>query len=126
MKNNFFRMTVALLLAVAVSGCSLFAPHTQTITINGQPEGAKVIVNGNVYVAPCMFEIKRNQSLNIIVTKKGYETYTNQSSFGLSTIGLVDVVGGAIWLVPFIGLVSPGAFAHSQNNFYYILEPVKK
>lgn len=116
---------VSLVLVVSIAGCSLFVPHKQTITINGKPANATVVVNGRQYTTPATVEVKRNKGVNIVVSKKGYSTFVSHSGHSLSTWGILDVIGGVCVLVPFLGLLSPGAFELDQDNFYYVLTPAK-
>ena len=107
-------------------GCSLFVPATQQITIDGEPAGAKVIVNGRRVTTPATVEVKRNAFINIEVSKEGYEPQSLKGSFGLSPLGILDLLGGFVILVPFIGFASPGAFQQDQENFYFTLVKVEK
>lgn len=116
---------VTLMLVISISGCSLFVPHSQHITINGKPANAEIVVNGRHYTSPATVMVKRNKNVNIIVSKNGYSTYTAQSGHSLSTWGILDVIGGACVLVPFLGLLSPGAYELDHDNFYYVLTPAK-
>ena len=68
-KNIVFPAVSAIMLVLA-SGCSLFVAKTQTITIDGKPSGAEVVVNGIPYTPPCEITVPRNEKLSIDVTKK--------------------------------------------------------
>lgn len=116
---------VSLVLVVSISGCSLFVPHKQSISINGKPANATVIVNGRQYNTPTVIQVKRNKDVSIVVSKDGYNTFQCHSGHSLSTWGILDVIGGVCVLVPFLGLLSPGAFELDQDNFYYVLTPAK-
>ena len=123
MIKKIFGTFTAILLATIIAGCSIFVPSTQTITINGQPAGAQVIVNGNSISAPGTVQVKRNVKVNIMVIKEGYNPYFMNSGYSLNTWGAIDIIGGFIWLVPFIGLAAPGAYNLDQESFYYVLTP---
>lgn len=124
--KKIFMLCISVMLAAAISGCSLFVPHTQTVNINGQPAGAQIIVNGNVYRAPCTVTVPKNKMLNINVTHDGYYPYSLMTSYSLSTTGMLDLVGTFFFLVPALGFISPGAFTLDTDSFYYVLTPVKK
>lgn len=124
--KNIFKTAIAVTMAVIVSGCSIFVPTTQVISINGEPAGAKIIVNGMPYSGPCTVAVKRNRMVSILVSKKGYSPYTGTIGTSLNTFGILDVVGGVCFLFPFIGLIAPGAFSLDQDAFYYILTPESK
>lgn len=126
MFKKFLYSAVSLLLVVSVTGCSLFVSHNQTISINGQPANATVVVNGRLMTTPAVVKVPRNKGVNIVVTKDGYHSFMNYSGTTLSPWGILDIVGGVCFLVPFIGLAAPGAYELQQDNFYYMLTPVKK
>ena len=44
----------------------------------------------------------------------------------MSTLGILDIVGGAIWLVPFFGLLSSAAYEHDPTEIGITLEPEQK
>ena len=126
MFKKFLTVGIALILVVAVSGCSLFVPSHQSISIDGQPAGAKVVVNGNPCYSPCKIEVPRNKMLEIDVYKDGYHPYTMYASYSLSQTGMLDLAGAWFFIVPAIGFFSPGAFSLEKDTFYYVLTPVEK
>jgi len=120
------RRAIALLALVTFSGCSLFAPSKQTIQVTSTPEGAKVLAGGqSVGQTPVQFEAHRGDNLLIEVQKPGYQTQYRTTSRTLSSIGILDVVGGFIFLLPLFGLLSSGAWKHDPDKYGIILEPEK-
>jgi|SRR6185312_2385016 hypothetical protein len=120
------RRAIALLALVTFSGCSLFAPSKQTIQVTSTPEGAKVLAGGqSVGQTPVQFEAHRGDNLLIEVQKTGYQTQYRTTSRTLSSIGILDVVGGFIFLLPLFGLLSSGAWKHDPDKYGIILEPEK-
>ena len=124
MMKNIQCLVFSVMLFMATSGCSLFAPSTQTISVDGQPSGALVVINGKPFNAPCSCKVKRNRNVEITVSQKGYFPYTMKSGYSLSTTGMLDLAGAAFFLVPAVGFVSPGAFVLEQDTFYYTLTPM--
>ena len=121
-----WREIIALFVLVSYSGCSFFAPSMQTIHITSSPEGAKVRAGGQaVGEPPIQFEAHRGDNLLIEVQKEGYQTQYRTTSRTLSTIGILDVVGGCLFLVPLLGLLSSGAWKHDPDKYGVILEPGK-
>lgn len=115
---------VYILLAVSLTGCSLFVPYRQTISISGHPANATVTVNGQQMTTPANIKVRRNKSVNIVVSKPGYNSFVSNSGYTLSSWGVLDIVGGVFFLVPFVGLIAPGAYELSQDHFNYVLTPV--
>lgn len=125
MLKKVLKLSLSVILAASITGCSLFAPGTQVVTVNGQPAGAIVTINGNTLVAPAQVTLKTNRPVSIMVSKAGYVPVSYSIGTTLSTFGLLDIIGGFCFLVPFIGLVAPGAFTLDQQHFNYYLTPQK-
>ncbi len=120
------RQTIASLAIVSFSGCSFFAPSKQTIHVTSTPDGAKVLAGGQpVGQTPVQFEAHRGDNLLIEVQKAGYQTQYRTTSRTLSSTGILDVVGGFVFLVPLTGLLSSGAWKHDPDKYGIILEPEK-
>ena len=79
----------------------------------------------SVGTTPIQFEVHRGDNLFLEIHKPGYQTQYRTSSRRLSTLGILDVVGGAILLLPLIGLISAGAWEHDPAQFGVTLEPGK-
>lgn len=113
------------ILCFVLSGCSLFMPWKQTISIKGNPPGATVVLNGNTVSAPGEFRVRRDKNVTIVVTKDGYHPHLAAAGYSLSTCGILDVIGGVIFLIPLFGLLAPGAYSLDNDTFYYVLTPMK-
>lgn len=122
--RSWLRIAALVVATVHLAACSLFGPRLQTITISSDPEGAKVLVNSE-YVgnAPLRTQVQRHEDVLIEARLPGYETAYRTSHRSLSSLGLVDVIGGAILLVPFIGLLSPAAWQHEPASYGLMLDP---
>ena len=121
-----WRGIIASFALVSFSGCSFFAPSMQTIHITSWPEGAKVRAGGQVVgETPIQFEAHRGDNLLIEVQKEGYQTQYRTTSRTLSSMGILDAVGGCLFLVPLLGLLSSGAWKHDPDKYGIILEPGK-
>lgn len=108
---------LAVVFLVTTTGCSLVASSTQNVSVMSQPDGAKVYINGAYAgVTPVQYSIPRGEDSMISVSKKGYEPMNRMTSRSLSVVGIVDVVGGVIWLVPFFGLLSGGAWKQTPSH----------
>jgi hypothetical protein len=118
------RRVTALLVAIASTGCSVFGSNTQMVTISSEPEGARVTVNGQrAGETPLRMRVSRSEDLLVEVRKAGYETAFRSSHRTLSGLGIADVVGGSVWLVPLFGLLSSAAWEHDPSTFAFLLEP---
>ena len=75
---------------------------------------------------PIHFEVHRRDNLLLEVQKSGYQTQYRSASRKLSTLGIVDVVGGVLFLLPLLGLLSSAAWEHDPGEFGITLEPEKR
>lgn len=102
MKNN--AVAIVLLTAVMLSGCATIIRGTeQEVAINTNPVGANVqFSNGQSCVSPCTIKTKRNQSLQISITKDGCHQQTatmmpTLSGGGVIMGGFIDYGTGAVY-----------------------------
>ena len=118
------RVLGALLCAVYLSGCSFFGGSSQNFAVSSDPIGATVRINGQqVGVTPLQHQVARRGDLLVEVEKMGYKSQFRQTSRKLSSLGIVDVIGGAVLLLPLIGLIAPGAWEQDPAAMGFSLEP---
>ena len=126
-KKVSFRLISLAVVSCYLAGCSLFGPRSESIGVSSDPPGARVIASGKpVGTTPLYFEAQRGDNLLIEVQKSGYQTQYRTLSRKMSTLGILDIVGGAIWLVPFFGLLSSAAWEHDPAQIGIILDPEQK
>ncbi|THI83667.1 MAG: PEGA domain-containing protein [Nitrospira sp. CG24A] len=126
-KKVSFQLISLAVVSCYLTGCSLFGPRSESIGVSSDPPGARVIASGKpVGTTPLYFEAQRGDNLLIEVQKSGYQTQYRTLSRRISTLGILDIVGGAIWLVPFFGLLSSAAYEHDPAEIGITLEPEQK
>jgi len=119
-----YRLLSFVIILCYMAGCSLYGPTKQSIGVSSYPPEAQVIVSGKpMGMTPLHFEADRGENLLLEVQKSGYQTQYRTSSRKLSGLGILDVVSGFFWLVPFIGLTSSGAWEHDPAEFEIPLVP---
>lgn len=119
--------TAVSMLCASLSGCSFLAPSSQKISIATAPPGAQVTINGNqVGATPLVFQAQRDQELSILMTKEGYQPAVRHTQQFISNVGIVDLLGGSAIVLPFLGLLSNGAWKQSPANIAVTLEPKKQ
>ena len=58
-----------------------------------------------------------------IMARLGDRVAVRSVGKGFSTTGILDIVGGLFWLVPFVGLAFPGAYSLEEDNVALLLPP---
>ena len=111
-----------------LSGCSMFAPRQQKISIRTNVPTSAIYINGELVQVgqQAEFLVKRNYNAQIMVTAEGYYPAYRQLISELSTLGILDIVGGIILIVPLIGLAFPGAKSLDYTNVAIHLVPQPK
>lgn len=101
---------LALAMVVHSTACSLAAPATQSIAIIPSHPKADIYVDGvQLGTGTVTADLSRDNSHVVMAKCPGSSgIFTIQRE--LSTTGLLDIVGGVLILIPFIGLFAPGAF----------------
>lgn len=122
-RRSRLQLTATILILPYLSACSLFGPRMQTITISSDPEGAKIRVNGEtVGSTPLRVQVRRSEDVLIEAQMAGYETAYRTSHRTVSGLGIVDLVGTSVFLIPIIGLLSPAAWEHEPAAFGLVLD----
>jgi len=98
------------LICIALTGCSAFKPHMQTLAITADPPDSVLMVNGQRYTAPAQIPVKRNRDVSISCYKDGYMPYVRTVGNHMNGTGTLDIVGTVLFLLPGIGLLTPGAY----------------
>lgn len=106
----------------------MFAPRQQKISIRTNVPASSIYVNGELIQIgqQAEFLVKRNYNAQIMVTAEGYYPAYRQLISELSTLGILDIVGGIILIVPLIGLAFPGAKSLDYTNVAIHLVPQPK
>lgn len=120
------RIFSLVVIACYMAGCSLFGPTKQSIDVRSNPPEAQVLVNGKpMGITPLRFDVDRRDDMLLEIQKSGYHREYRKSSSNLSGLGLLDVVSGFFWLIPFVGLTSSAAWQHDPADFEITLLPEK-
>lgn len=120
------RVLVGIVMAcyLNLTGCSIFGGSSQPLMVNSDPPGAQVLINGaSVGTTPLQHQVSRRGDLSVEVHKPGYTTQFRSTSRKLSSLGIVDVIGGAMFLLPLLGLFAPGAWEQDPSALTLTLEP---
>ena len=107
-----------------IAGCSLTVPSRQNVTITASHPRAQISVDGApVGEGSVTVPLKRNTS-HAVMAKVGDAAGTAQIGTKISTTGMLDIAGGVLFLVPFIGIASPG-FHELDTTSVYVAIPAE-
>lgn len=90
-------------------GCSAFRSHTQMMNVTCSQAGAKLYINGREDKNPFEGRVPRNKGVIIECEKEGYDVATRFVNYRLNTMGYLDIIGGFLIYIPYVGLFFPGA-----------------
>lgn len=125
-KRVVFRLIALAVISCYMAGCSLFGPRSQSIGVSSDPPGAQVFVGEKLMgTTPLHFEVARGDFHIVEVRKPGYQTQSRALSRKMSNLGMLDIVGGYIFLIPLVGLFSSASFEHDPAEIGMTLEADK-
>ncbi|HLL89553.1 MAG TPA: PEGA domain-containing protein [Tepidisphaeraceae bacterium] len=110
-------LTGAVSVSMIVStGCSAFQPPKQAVLINTPTPGAEISVDGNpVGRSPVSVELDRNKQ-HAIIARYGEKTGTANVGTKISGTGILDIIGTFIFIIPAIGIFTPGFHELESTN----------
>ncbi len=124
--EKVFLIIVAVAFVVVQSGCSMFVGSRQPFSVTTSEPDAKIYINGEfIGTGNVKTTVPRNQSVAVMAQKEGYYPVTRDIGTKMSTIGILDIVGGCFFLLPFIGLAFPGSQELDQNSISLVLQQAK-
>jgi len=128
--NRLFPCLLAGAFLNGTTGCSFVTGVTETIPIRTNVPGARIHVDGEPVGtspadgSPLFVTLKKSKQHYVTATKEGYESNTLSLRTTLSGIGIVDVIGAWIWLLPIIPVVTGHAWTLEPESLYLQLDPL--
>lgn len=115
-------LIITILFSTIHSGCSFFVPSHDVVSVITSEEDAQIFINGNlVGRGTAQASVKKNRSVSIMAKKEGFYPATRVIGTMISPTGALDIIGGILILVPFAGLMAPGAWKLEENNISLVL-----
>ncbi len=122
----FILVLLVISITITQVGCSTFVPHRQKVSIIASEPDAKIYINGELIgTGRVETKVPRNRDASVMVKCDGYYTATRMLSTTMSTVGVIDIIGGWIWLVPWLGLLFPGSKEIDTPNMTVVLDKEK-
>lgn len=114
-------------LMLSLPGCSLFVSSTKPVTIQSNVPDATLYVDGKeVGTGTAVVPLKRNRNHVFRAEAPDGRVATANVRRNVSTTGVLDIVGGVVFLVPFLGVLAPGFWDLSQDFLYLDLPPADR
>lgn len=115
---------LALVLLTQTTSCGLLVSGSQRITLSSDPDGAEVKMDGMPQgVTPMTLRVSRREEPIFRFEKEGFRTEQRSTSREPNTIFILDIIGGVLILVPFLGLLGPGGWDIEPGNISVVLRP---
>jgi len=111
-----FLAAISIIAFTNLTACSFASPPNQNITISPSHPRAEVSVDGRVIgrgVQQVNLSKRREHS---VLAKCGNSSGVATIDRSLSGTGIADIIGGVIFLLPFLGFFSPGSFKLSPST----------
>jgi hypothetical protein len=110
-------ISLTLVISISVSGCSAFVTKTQTITASCSEADATLQVNGGqTYTGKAEIIARRDKVFSYACLKPGYYPAQKTVTYSISPTGIADFVGSMIFILPIIGIFSPGAWDLDETD----------
>ena len=106
-----FSIVLALVLGWTTTGCATIVHgNRQTVTINSEPDGATVKIDGLKGKTPFSASLARNNDYVVSIKKKGYKEEQVQITKSFSGL---SIIGNILWLL--VGVIMDFASGSAYN-----------
>ena len=123
---RIMRQALCALLGLTQVGCSCFMPWCQDVVVSGSPGDAEVRIKGEgTRRAGGVFSLRRDRDYSGSVVREGYQEEYFHISSQVNAMGVLDIIGGCFWLLPFVGLGFPGSHSLERDHYIYDLKPLE-
>jgi hypothetical protein len=129
MQRSVVMVLLPCLTAYFIWGCAFATGGLlQEVPVTTNVSGAKIMVDGQPYGnspdggAPLIVNLKRNKPHFVTASKDGYESSTRSLEKTLNSLGMLDAIGAAIWLLPIVTLITGQAWELEPESLYLPLD----
>lgn len=103
--------------------CSIVVSGNQQLTVVPSDQQAEVFVNGkSIGTGTSRVKVKRGADYSVMA-RLGDRAATGKVGRKISLTGVADIIGGFVFLFPFIGVFSPGFWELNPNQISIVLPP---
>ena len=124
---RIMRQALCALRGLTQVGCRCFMPWCQDVVVSGSPGDAEVWIKGEgTRRAGGVFSLRRDRDYSGSVVREGYQDEYFHISSHVNAVGVLDIIGGCFWLLPFVGLGFPGSHSLERDHYIYDLKPLER
>lgn len=106
-----------LIISTSLSGCSAFVPRTQKVKAScSEPDATLQINGGDTYTGTAEVDVRRDKVFSYACLKPGYYPAQKSVSYSISTTGVLDFIGTMIFLIPVVGIFTPGSWHLDETD----------
>jgi hypothetical protein len=104
-----------LLIVLLLTGCStVFHGSQQPVSFNSEPEGAQVLVDGNLMGrTPMTVNLKKNQHKFVVIKKEGYQAQTMPLTTSFDGLTFLNI----LWDSSTTDLITGNAWEYSPGRY---------
>jgi hypothetical protein len=131
MKRVITVVLIPCLTIYSIWGCAFATGGLkQEVPITTNVPGAKIIIDGQPFGtsppegAPLIANLKKSKQHYVTASKDGYTSTTRSLSTTLNSLGMLDIIGAALWLLPIITLLTGHAWELEPESLYLPLDPI--
>ncbi len=112
-------ITFASVVALSTGCASIIKGTDQVLTINSEPDGALVSIDGvSVGVTPLATKVKKNSASVITIKKDGYKVQTMPLDKKYDGIALINI----FWDLSTTDLITGAAFEYVPSTYHFQLK----
>lgn len=118
MYSNIKLIIVAFFIFVS-SGCaSIISGTAQTVSIDSQPQGAEVSIDGAyVGITPLTMKIAKNKKDMVSVKKEGYRTVSRELTKKLDPVAIINI----FWDLSTTDFITGAAMEYDPGTYFFEL-----
>ena len=118
-----FQRILIFVLMFLICGCSMFNWTDTPLCVQTSEPDAKIYINGR-YMGDGSIQTKvpRHTYVSVTAKKEGFKTAEREIAYTPGTVGAIDIIGGFIWYVPYIGLFFSGAYKLAEDDICILME----
>lgn len=120
--NTLLAFSLVIFSSASFGFATIISGKTQTITVDSQPQGAEVIVDGAMMGhTPVSFTLQKGVKQNITIKKDGYSTVSRELTKSLDPVALLNI----FWDLSTTDALTGSLQEYSPNSYFIELAPKK-